>query len=391
MTAEDRARFRTDLRRRFAPAVAAMFAANGIALASWLPRLPEIRTELGLSYDELGFALFGLGAGGLIAMPVTGWLIGRVGSRAITRATSLLLFAILPALAFAPRLEVLALIVLIYGAISAAMDVAMNAQAAFGESHFDKPILSRLHGTFSIGTLIGAASSGAIAEYGVPLEVHLLAVAAVMFVVTGVAGLGLLPDRGEKSSSIHPTGLARPTGALWIVGLIAFCVLLLEGAITDWSAIYLRDAIATGPGIAAAGFAAFALTMSIGRLAGDWLVARTGAVIAVRAGGLLTALGAGAVIFGSGPAMVIAGFALAGAGLANTFPIAIRAAARTTIVPAGIAIAAIATSGYTGFLVGPPIIGLIAERTGLRTAFALPVLLGLVVLVLARWVRAAER
>jgi fucose permease len=173
--------------------------------------------------------------------------------------------------------------------------------------------------------------------------------------------------------------------------VIAFCVLLGEGAMADWSAVYLSGTLETGPGFAAAGYAAFSLTMAAGRLIGDRLVQRLGPVTLVRSGGALAALGLGLSLAVGQPAVALVGFACAGAGFSIVFPVALSAAGRAKGVAPGPAIAAVSTAGYSGFLVGPPAIGFLAEAVGLGTALYVVVLLSATIAVLSRTVGAAAR
>lgn len=376
-------------RRRFVAAVATIFGASGMALANWFPRIPETRAELGLSYDELGLALFGLGGGAMLSMPVTGWLIGRVGSYAITRVTALGMCAVLPLIVLAPNVVSLAAALFVFGGFTGSLDVAMNAQAAHGEGRVGRRFLSMLHGMFSIGTVLGAGIAAAAAALEVPLALHLSLVAAGLAVAVAVAGPFLLPDRTEREE--RTASFALPSGAIWWLGIVAICALLSEGAVDDWSAVFLRDMFDAGAKVAALGFGAFAVTMTAGRLAGDRIVDRYGAVPVLRISGVLAAGGIALTLTAPGPKLAIAGFALVGAGISVVFPIVVRAASRRREMAPGAAIAAVSTAGYTGFLAGPPAIGFLSEAAGLRWGLAVLVVLGLAVSLLAGHGRPADR
>lgn len=375
--------------RRFVVAVAMFFGASGMSLANWFPRIPETRAQLGLSYDELGLALFGLGGGAMLSMPVTGWLIGRIGSQIITRVTAFGFCAALPLIVLAPNLGSLAAALFLFGAMIGSLDVAMNSQAAHGEGRVGKRFLSMLHGMFSIGSAIGAGTAAAAAAFEVPLVVHMSLVAGFLAVSTAIAGMYLLPDRAEPEDGAP--SFALPSGAIWWLGIVSFCALLSEGAVGDWSAVFLRDAFDAGAQVAALGFGGFALTMTAGRLAGDRVVERYGAVPILRISGALTAGGIGLTLVAPGPALAIIGFALAGLGISVVFPIMVRAASRSRDMSPGAAIAAVSTTGYTGFLTGPPAIGLLSEAAGLRWGLAVLVVLGLAIAILAAQGRSADR
>jgi MFS family permease len=185
----------------------------------------------------------------------------------------------------------------------------------------------------------------------------------------------------------HGPMFARPTRALAALGVVAFCVLMGEGAVSDWSAIYLKRIVDTGPGLAAAGFAVFSLTMAFGRLCGDYLVARLGPMFPVRAGGGISAVGVVLALLVPWPPTVLVGFALVGIGFSFVFPVVVSAAARTPGMAPSVAIAAISTTGYFGFLVGPPLIGLTAEIIGLRSALLIVASLGVLIAIFGRAVQ----
>jgi MFS family permease len=358
-------------------AVATIFCLNGMALANWIARIPDVKQQLRLSDQLLGLVLLCAAVGALLAQPTVGWIIGRVGSRRMTTLMLLLfcLSIILPGITTNMLSLMLALFIL--GACNGGLDVAMNAQAALVEERYGQPIMSSFHGLWSLGGLAGAALGGLFAAQGVTVRTHLLCIAIVATLIALLATRWLLDDAGER----HAAGpsFALPPRALLLLGLIAFGVLFCEGAIGDWSAVYMRESLHTTPGLAATGYAVFSLLMAAGRLTGDSLVLRLGPARVLRAGGALVALGIGMAIVSGVPAIAIVGFGLIGAGLACSFPLLITAAARTPGITASTAIAAIATAGYTGFLVGPPLIGSLAEAVTLRGALGLLAVVGVLV------------
>jgi hypothetical protein len=267
----------------------------------------------------------------------------------------------------------------VLGACNGGLEVAMNAQAALVEQRYARPIMSSFHGLWSVGGLLGAALGGLLAAQELAVRIHLLSVAIAATIVAVIATGWLLADEDHRHEA-GPT-FALPPRALLLLGFIAFGVLLCEGAIADWGAVYLRESLHSAPGTAATGYAVFALLMAAGRLTGDELTLRLGPAWVVRAGGALVALGIGMAVLSSAPAIAIAGFGLIGAGLACSFPLILSAAARTPGIAPSTAIAAMATAGYTGFLVGPPLIGSLAEAVTLRGALGLLVVVGILVAV----------
>ena len=375
--------------RRFMAAIAVVFMASGGALASWLPRIPETRARLDLTYDELGLALFGAGAGAMLFMPITGWLIGRHGSYGITRGTAVGMAATLPLIALAPNLTTLAAALAVFGAFTGSLDVAMNAQAAHGEGRTGRRFLSIMHGMWSVGTMAAAGIAALAVKTGVPLTLHIALVGAFLVGAVIIAGFLLLPDKPGTDGPIAP--FALPTGAIWWLGIIAFCALLSEGTIYDWSAVFLRDALSAAEEVAALGFGAFTVTMTLGRLAGDHVVDRFGAVGVLRSCGGIALIGIVLVLTTPSPPLAIVGFALCGIGISAVFPIVVRAAARSRDMPPGAAIAAVSTAGYTAFLAGPPLIGMVSQATSLHFGMGIVVVLTLAIVLLAVQGRSADR
>ncbi len=374
--------------RRARLAVAAVFFINGVALGSWFVRIPAVQQGLSLGEGLLGLALLGAAVGALVSMPLAGALISRFGSRRVVGATALLLplSVVLPALA--PGLLLLVGAVAVVGAANGALDVSMNSQAVAVEREYGRPIMSSFHAAFSFGGLAGATLGGLVASAGVAPLPHLAAVAALGVVAAAFVYRALLPASADAADEGEPA-FARPTRALLGLGVISFCVLLGEGAMSDWSAVYLDGTLETGPGFAAAGYAAFSLAMAFGRLFGDGLAERLGHVRLVRACGAIAAGGLGAALLVGQPVFALIGFACAGAGFSVVFPAALSAAGRAEGTAAGPALAAVSTAGYTGFLVGPPAIGFAAELVGLGGALFVVVGLSAAIVIFAGAVRNA--
>lgn len=359
-------------------AVAAIFCLNGLALANWIARIPDAKARLALSDGTLGFVLLFAAIGALIGQPTTGWLIARFGSRRMTTALALgfALTVALPGLAVSTPQLMAALLVV--GLFNGGLDVAMNAQAALVEKAYGRPIMASFHGLWSVGGLVGAVIGGAVAARGVALGLHLLVVAGLAFAGLALASRRLLPDAGGAGAD--GPSFALPPPALLLLGAVAFGVLFCEGAIADWGAVYLREGLGSPPGLAATGYAVFALLMAAGRLTGDWLTLRLGPGRIARGGGALVALGVALAIAAGAPAAAIVGFGLIGAGVSCIFPLILSAAARAPGIAPGTAIAAMATAGYSGFLVGPPLIGSLAEALSLRGALGVLGVLGVLIL-----------
>lgn len=357
-------------------------------MGSWYPRIPEVQRELGLSHGELGLALIGPAVGALLAMPTTSWLIARTSSRAVSSTAAFLLCAVLVLPALAPSLGLLFFALLALGAANGVLDIAMNVQAVGVEQRYHRPIMSAFHGLWSVGGLVGAAAAGLAAGTGLAAREHLLIVGIVMAIITAGAFRYLLPPAEDE---VHDGPVfVRPNRALAGLGIIGFCALISEGAMADWSAVYLRNTLDTTPAYAAAGYAVFAAAMVVGRFAGDWATARLKPFRIISYGGVLVAVGLGLGLLIGEPWSALVGFAIVGLGLACSFPVLLSVAGQVPGMPPGVAISAVAMLGYTGFLVGPPVIGFVAEVTGLRIGLSVVVLLGIAMVVLARFVRWPE-
>lgn len=351
-------------------AVAAIFFLNGATFSSWYARLAAIQDELEIGPGLIGLALLGAPLGLLLSLPAVGGVVARRGSRPLLLLTPLILLTVvLPALAV--DVPTLLLAVVIVGAANGALDIAMNTQGIAVERATRTPLFTSLHAAFSFGALAGAAGAGAIASVGLDPLPHLVIVAVLAATVAAALGPALLRDEGTADATAQR--LARPTRRLAGLGAIAFCALLAEGAVFDWSSIYLDKEAGVAAGPAALGLAAFSLTMGIGRLAGDRLAACLGAN-RVTSGGLVVAGTGLTVVLATGtPTGGLAGFAVMGFGLANAFPLVLLAAEGRRSGPTGPELAAVSTVGYAGLLLGPPAIGLIAEVVGLRAALVVVV------------------
>ena len=364
-------------RRTARQAAAAMFLLNGGLFGVWASRIPSFVDRLQISPNLLGLLLLGMAAGGIASFPVAGRLSDRYGASVITRHVALLYVASLCLVGLAPSAMVLALCIVVFGAMQGALDVAMNAWGAEVERQFERPILSSLHAMFSLGAGLGAMSGYLAVWYGLGTGLH--------FLWAGF-GLGLgsylfargpwpTPVAGAESSN----GLVLPRGSLAVVGLVAACATLSEGALADWSGMFLHTVSHLTEAQSALGYTAFSAAMVVMRLAGDRIVHRWGAGWSARVGGGVAALGVLLAVSGQDIYVVLAGFALMGMGFANIAPLAFARAGSDPTLPPGTAIAAVATFGYGGLLLGPPLIGWLSGATSLVFGFGL--LAGLALLI----------
>lgn len=370
-------------------AVSTIFFLTGVGGANWAVRIPAVQERLGLSEGGLGLALLGVSAGAIAAMTVAGRLVARHGSLPVVRVAVFAFAAALTLPALAPNSATLMLSLVMLGLTNGLLDVAMNSQAAAVQKHYDRPIMSRVHALYSFGGLVGAGTGGRAAAHGIGVSEHLMAVSVVIAIIAAVVVTRMLPASADAAPD-HAR-FARPSRTLLALGLIAFCMLFGEGAMANWSAVYLREVSLAGPGLAAAGFAAFSLAMTAGRAAGDAIAARLGSVRTTQVGGLIAASGAVCAIAFPEPVTVIIGFGAIGAGLSSLFPIVVGAAGRTPGVVPGAAIAVVSMCGYTGLLAGPPLIGAVSDAFTLRAGLGLVAVMSVLVVLLARVVGPRSR
>jgi len=359
--------------RRARLAVAVVFFVNGAVFAAWASRVPAIRGQLGLSDGELGLALLGLAAGALLGLPTAGALVARWGSVIVVRGSLLTYCLALGLLPWAGNLSWLTLALAALGLSNSLLDVAMNAHGVEVERGYQRKILAGFHAQFSFGGLAGALAGTLAAAAGVSPQIHLTSAAVVLLLAGLAASRFLLRDEQRRVTRVRQ-GLARPDRTLGVLGVLAFCCLLCEGVANDWSAVYVQDELHGSPGLAAATFAAFSLTMAIGRLFADRAVMRVGLRPFLAGAGLLAGSGFGLGLAFPAPVAGLLAFAVLGAGLSGVVPALFSAAAEGR-EQASPAISTVSTLGYFGFLAGPPLIGALAQAWNLRAALLVVVFL----------------
>ncbi|MFB7675784.1 MFS transporter [Kitasatospora purpeofusca] len=377
-----------DAARRARVAVALVFAVHGAVGGTFVSRIPWIQHHLDLSPGQLGLALVMPAIGSSLAMPLAGRFVHRWGGRAAVRVLLSLccLSVALPVLA--PSLPVLCLALLAYGATAGMSDVAMNAQGVEIEQRIGRSIMSGLHGMWSAGGLV-ASGIGILAAHQSFDPRLQLAVAAVLLLALAQPVCAALPDLRAPEQAEEPPRFALPPRSSLVIGLVGFCAVFAEGASMDWSGVYLRDVTGASPTVAAAAYTAFALTMAVGRLAGDAVIHRVGAVRAARLSGAVATTGGLLVVVADRPAVAIPGFALIGIGVAVVVPLAFAAAGRIGDNPSQ-AIAGVATVTYTSGLVAPAIVGGLAQASSLTVSFGVVTALSFALLLGAGALRRAE-
>jgi MFS family permease len=383
------------LARRARWAVAAMFLANGLVMGAWAPQIPLLMPRHGIDKPALGLLILVLGLGSVAAMLFAGKLIARLGGRRVLALFSLALIPVLPVVVFAPNLWVLAASMAVFGAMVGCMDVAMNAQAVEVERRLDRAIMSSSHGFWSLGGFFGG-SAGAFLIARLGSEEQALITAGIVAGIVLTAMPFLLPDPPRAAplpgSAAAPGPRLFPKDAsVWLLGFLALFAMVPEGAVLDWAAIYLKQDHGADIFVAGLGFAFFSGAMAVMRFLGDSLRNRLGAVRTLRASGLIGAAGIMGGALAPTPEWAIAGFFLAGLGVANLVPILFSAAGNHPRMAPAAALSVVTMVGYSGILVAPSAIGFIAQEAGFRPTYAALALLLLAITLLAARAADADR
>ncbi len=362
-----------------------LFFAHGLIVGTWVSRIPAIKSELHLNNAVLGLTLLSSAFGALCTIPFTGWLISRFGSKRVTSVGSIAFCSAVALMGLAWNAFTLAIALFIFGGFAAAMDVSMNAQGVEVEKAMGTPTMSRFHAMFSFGAMAGAGIGGWIAAHNVTPVAHFTASGLInLLAVLGAIPL-LLETHVHMAARGHRLPLRNIPPVLIALSAIGFCILLSEGAMADWTAVYYRQILHTGPGIAAEGYAVFSAAMAVFRFFGDSITARFGPFHTVRAGCVVAAIGLSWTLSIHLPALGLPGLAVTGAGLSVIIPLVFGGGGRVPGVNPGPGIATVTGIGYIGFIVGPPTIGFASQLVTLRYALGIVVACCLIAAYLSRF------
>lgn len=355
-------------------AVSATFFTIGAIFANWVARIPEVKANLNLTDATLGLALMISSIGVIFGLITASGLIARFGSKNVSVFSAILYAITLGILGFASNFFTLASVLFFAGMFNSITDVAMNAQGIEVERLADKQIMNSFHAFWSIGTGAGALMGAGFVAFGFTVQQHFLFV-PIFFIILMLASRSYLLDIEGEQNSEEQAAFQLPPRILWGLGAVVFVAGLSEGAIIEWSGLYLHEIVGTTEAIAALGLVAFSSTMIIGRFAGDTMADRLGASRLVRINGLIAALGVALALIVPTIWTTFIGFAMVGIGLAVPIPLAFSVAGKLPGLPSGRAVAGVATIGYAAFLIGPTIIGFISEATNLRIALIIVMIL----------------
>ena len=365
-------------------AVSLIFAINGMVFGTWASRIPAIVDFHDLSPGSLGLLIFLAGLSAVIAFSIFGRAADRYGAAFITkRATLLLIPLTLIFIAYANSIWMLVFAVIFFGAIHGGDDVAMNAWAAEVEREYTRPVMSSFHAMWSLGAGIGAGLGSLLAFYEVGFKNHFSLISIVIFVLALSAAVVPFESQKNKKEANSPF-ISIPKGSLLPVATITFFASLSEGAVADWSAIFLKSVASLNDGNAALGFTVFSVCMFSMRLLGDRISFILGPATAARYSGLVALTGSIILLVSDSFLLLLLGFGLIGLGIAVIIPLAFSRAGNDETTSQGTAIASIATLGYGGMLLGPLFLGLIAEITSIKTSFLILPIMAFFIFILSK-------
>jgi MFS family permease len=354
--------------------IGAFFFIAGLCFASWASRIPDIKQHLQLSDGGLGAVLFALPVGLMVSLPFSGWLVHHFGSRKMVLLAAILYPLILCNIGLVQQTWQLVVVLFVFGLMGNLFNIAVNTQAVSLEVLYGRSIMASFHGIWSLAGFTGAAIGTLMINFHLTPFIHFCIIAAVAFLMMALLYRNSL--RQDINAGDDRPLFAKPDATLLKLGLIAMCCMVCEGAMFDWSGVYFQKVVAVSKGLIPLGYTAFMCTMAGGRFAGDKLVTRLGTLRMLQLSGLVIATGLViAIVF---PTLVTAtlGFMLVGIGVSSVVPLVYGVAGKSTVFSPGVALAAVSTIGYLGFLVGPPMIGFIAQAASLRVSFALIAVLG---------------
>jgi MFS family permease len=369
-------------KRAYRLAVSCLFFLQGICFATWASRIPSIQQSLNLPDAFLGMILFSLPVGSLLGLPLAGWLVTKYGSKKIATNAILLYCILLVFIGLTPNVPALIACLVFFGMTGNIANIAINTQAVGVEAIYQRNIMASFHGLWSLAGFTAAGIGTFMIGKGIIPVKHFLIIAVLIMAGIAACFAYLLPEEEKKTSS-GPL-FVKPDKSLITLGITAFCCMMCEGAMFDWSGIYFQKVVKADKALIGAGYTAFMSTMATGRFIADWVKGRLGFKKTVQLSGSLIAIGLLiAVIF---PALItsIIGFLIVGFGVSSVVPLVYSEAGKSKHISPGMALAAVSSIGFLGFLAGPPIIGLVAGIFSLRISFLIISCIGILVILITR-------
>ena len=372
-------------------AVSLLFLANGLYMGAWSPKIPVLAAKFQLTEQMLGFLLLVFGLGSISIMPLAGAQIARFGSSRVAKITSLLFLPVMLFMTFSPNIYLLGVSVFLFGGLTGAMDVAMNANAVEVEKTMRRSIMSSCHAFWSMGALLGAGLGGFLIErLGADTHAFIATAANVVLVLVALPMVMYDGPHHEGESSDTPRASIFMSPLPWLLGIMALFSMLQEGLVIDWSSLYLSVELGSSLTIASLAAASFHGTMMLMRFAGDVVRDRFGAVRTFQVSALLALVGMVMAGFAPNAGLAITGFAISGLGVSNLVPIAFSAAGNLPGMAKGVGLSVVTALGYSGTLFAPTLFGFVIAHTGFQAIYLGAPLLLLIVLALSRLARFAD-
>ena len=365
--------------------VAAFFFVFGFCFASWASRIPAIQQKTGLTETELGLLLFSLPVGLFISLPLSGWLVAKKGSKLVVCVAAIIYSSVLVSLGFAGNKFQLSAALFCFGLGGNMGNIAVNTQAVNVEAMYERNIMASFHGVWSLAGFTGAAFGTLMTSLSLAPKQHFLVVFAIAILIFIVASRFLVTN-DIKSAESAPL-FAWPDKSLLILGLIAFSSMICEGAMFDWSGVYFKKVVMAKPSLVGAGYTAFMGTMALSRFVADHFTHRFGFKKIVQSSGIIITTGLLLAVIFPHFYTAIAGFLLVGIGVSSIVPLVYSAAGKSKHLSPGIALASVSTISFFGFLIGPPLIGLLAGISDLRLSFSVIACMGLCVTIFGSLVK----
>jgi fucose permease len=362
------------------------FMALGMFAGTWGAHIPSVKARYAINEATLSMVLLAAAIGAVLSLFTAGRIVARLGARQAAVLAALVMSLVLGTVLEYPSLAVLLPLMLMFGAAMSLFDVCINTEGSELESLSGRAIMSNLHGMFSVGGMAGAALVSGLLSAGVAPRLQLFGICTGIAIVVFVASRGMLETHASSADDGEKAHFAWPTGLLLILGLLIFAGMTAEGVMYDWSVLYLKQDVGMPQASAALGYATFSAAMALSRFGGDYLRARYSEQALLRFGGSLAAVAMAVVLLSANAWVALIGFALVGAGLAPVAPILFNAATRVPGVSRAAAIASVTSIGYSGFMVGPPLIGSIATAASLTMALGVLVLAAALLAYGARYV-----
>lgn len=357
-------------------AVGGLFFLLGFCSATWASRIPAIQQALGISDSFLGIILFALPVGSMLSLSFAGLLVTKWGSKKVAVCAVLAYAAFLCLIGLAQSIPLLITTLVLFGTAGNTANIAINTQAVGVEGRYGRNIMASFHGIWSLAGFTAAGIGTVMMGRNVLPQHHFIGSAVLALAGVAACFPYLLPEEEKAAPQTRKRPFARPHSSLVKLGVIAFCCMICEGAMFDWSGVYFQKVVLANPEWIGAGYTAFMCTMATGRFVADWVVHRTGFKKTVQASGVLIATGLLiSVLFPYLPAAIL-GFLIVGFGVSSVIPLVYSEAGKSRYASPGIALTAVSSIGFLGFLLGPPLIGLIAGAFSLRISFLLIAAIG---------------